>query len=102
MRVEGTITSQVSKTRKASYIAPVVEPSTTGALGGNAARFIRVPEDEEPGKSGARRSANEGALDNICLTAGIGLPGQVRHRAWFPDTIMHCYPGTARCRTETR
>lgn len=41
-------------TRKASYIAPVVEPSTTGPLGGNADRFIRVQKDEELGMSGAR------------------------------------------------
>ena len=54
MRAEGTITSQVSKTRKASYIAPVVEPSTTGALCSDAARFIRVQKDEELDMSGAR------------------------------------------------
>jgi hypothetical protein len=44
----------VSKTRKASYIAPVVEDSATGVLGVDPARFIRVQEVEEPGKSGAR------------------------------------------------
>jgi hypothetical protein len=40
--------------RKASYTAPVVEPSTTDVFASDAVRFIRVYEDEEPGSSGAR------------------------------------------------